>query len=365
MRRHRAHISCLCLVASLLLTVAAQAAPAVGANVSGALSQNPALLGFAPVFTAAVDVDAAMPGVAGLQSLIDEWYDEDTEQLKIHVDFSSQDKAEETLETLNRAFSTLQDGQLSAVTGLTLGRLGLGVTASAATQTVDRSSIVTDDDAPSGYSGGLDLTMDGIERADAVLAIGVPIAKSVAVGASAKMSRLYAQQIAIDATIEELEDADEATPRSLYEVGEGLLFDAGVALNLKYVQIDVALKDIGKVEWKAEKPPWDEEAVVGQPREHQSLRRFSGGVVLKPFDWLDLSARYDKNLARNTVVRAEAAFRPVRWLTLKVGQVAVEGERTYYTLGGGLRLWALGLDAGIAAKDDVIVGGRARLSIGF
>jgi len=132
-----------------LLTVAAQAAPAVGANVSGALSQNPALLGFAPVFTAAVDVDAAMPGVAGLQSLIDEWYDEDTEQLKIHVDFSSQDKAEETLETLNRAFSTLQDGQLSAVTGLTLGRLGLGVTASAATQTVDRSSIVTDDDAPS------------------------------------------------------------------------------------------------------------------------------------------------------------------------------------------------------------------------
>ena len=78
----------------------------------------------------------------------------------------------------------------------------------------------------------------------------------------------------------------------------------------------------------------------------------------------DLSAHYDKNLAGNTVVRAEAAA-PVRWLTLKVGQVAVDGERTYYTLGGGLRLWAFGLDAGIAAKDDVIVDGRARLSIGF
>ncbi|NLN20003.1 MAG: hypothetical protein GX162_12125 [Firmicutes bacterium] len=365
MRHHRALIGCFCVTVSLLLTFAAQSAPAVGANVSGALGQNPALLGFAPVFTAAADVDVALPGVAGLQSLMDEWYDKEAEQLKILLDFSSQEKAEETLAALNKAFSTLQDGQGLAVTGLTLGRLGLGVTASAATHTVDRSSIVSDEGTSSGYAGTLDLTLDGIERADAVLAIGLPITRFLAVGASAKMSRLFAQQMAIEATIEDLADDDEAAPTSIYEVGEGLLFDAGVALNLKYVQIDVALKDIGNVEWKAEKPPWDEDAVVGEPRDHSPLRRFSGGVVLKPFDSLDLSARYDKNLAGNTVVRAEAAFRPVRWLTLKVGQVAVDGERTYYTLGGGLRLWAFGLDAGIAAKDDVIVGGRARLSIGF
>ena len=147
----------------------------------------------------------------------------------------------------------------------------MGVTASAATHTVDRSSIVSDEGTSSGYAGTLDLTLDGIERADAVLAIGLPITRFLAVGASAKMSRLFAQQMAIEATIEDLADDDEAAPTSIYEVGEGLLFDAGVALNLKYVQC-AALKDIG-AEWKAEKPPWDEDAVVGEPRDHSPLRR--------------------------------------------------------------------------------------------
>lgn len=366
MRATRTRIMSLFLTGVLAVGVTVAQASNVGAHVSGALGDNPALLGFAPVFTLAADVDAAIPGVSGLQSLIDEWYDEDTQQLSIRLDFSSQQKAEETMATLNKAISTLSNAQGSGITGITIGRVGLGATSAAATNAVDRSSVVADASTSSGFSGALDLTLSGLERVDAVVAIGVPIVKSVAFGASAKMSRFYAEEIAIKATVEELQDdSDAAAPKSLYEVGEGLLFDAGLALNLRYLQADVALKDIGSVEWKAEQPPWDEEAVVGAVRVHDKPMHVAAGLVLKPFRSLDLSARYDQNPMGSTVMRAEAAVRPVRWLTFKAGQVAVDGEPAYVTLGGGIRLWAFGLDAGIAAKDDVIVGGRARLSIGF
>lgn len=341
-------------------------AGSVGAHVSGALGDNPALLGFAPAFTMAADVDAAIPGITGLQGLIDEWYDENTQQLTIRLDFSDRQKADETMATLDTAIGTLSNAQGSGLAGLTIGKVGLGVTSSGATNAINRSSIVADDSAPSGFSGALDATLSGVERVDALVAIGIPIARSVAFGVSAKMSRFSAESIAMTATVEQMEDNPGAGfTQSIYEVGEGLLFDAGIALDLKYLQADVALRDIGKVEWRAEPPPWDEGATVGPVRVHQSPMHVAAGLALKPFQFLDLSARYDQNPMGSTVVRAEAALRPVRWLTLKAGQVAIDGEPAYVTLGGGIRLWAFGLDAGIIAKDDVVVGGRARVSVGF
>lgn len=360
-------LTVLMLLASCLTLGAGTAlAGTAGAHISGALGDNPALLGFAPVVTMAVETGVAIPGLAGAQSLIDKWYDEETEQLSIRLDFSNQEKAEESMATIDQAVQTLSGVDGRGLIGLSLGRLGLGATFSGGTSIVNRSSFDPDADNDMGFDAKLDLVFDALQRVDAVVAIGLPIGRSLAAGTALKRSWFFAEQGTVQATAEQIrEDSSAADPKTNYEVGRALLLDAGLALDLKHLQADVVLKDIGNVEWQAEEPPWDDNAVAGVVRPHDKPMHVSGGVTLKPFRSVDLSARYDKTVFGATTVRTEAALRPMRWLTLKVGQVSIDGKPAYLTMGGGMRLWVFGFDGGIMAKDNTIVGGRARLSIGF
>ena len=332
----------------------------------GGLGDNPALLGFAPSFTVASEAQVATPGVAGAQDQLDEWYDDESKKLSIRLDFSSEEKAEQTMAEIDQVLGAFNGIEGRGMAGLSVGRVGLGTTASGFTRVVNSSRFDPEADNEAGFSANLDATFSAVERADVVLAVGAPVGTALAWGAAVKVSRFFAEELVVEATAEEIEeDSTAADPQSTYEVGSGVLVDAGLALNLKYFQVDVALKDIGNVEWRAEQPPWDDAATVGPVRQHDKPVHIAGGVVLKPFGCLDLSARCEKSVLGNSILRTEAVWRPVRWLTLKGGQVAVDDQPVYYTAGGGVRLWMFGLDGGIAVRDRTVVGGRARLSVGF
>lgn len=346
----------------------------VNADVVAALTNNPAFLAKTSGLVTTFDFDMAAPGLTDLQSLVEEWYDFETGELTIDLDdfADSEEAAQSAAENLNAIFNAASKLNLTTTVGATVSKFGLGVSVQAATDITSDISFEDDDSTPLGYVAVADIEAGVLVRADVIGAFGIPMGQKAGLGIAGKYTLFATDYLDLYSTAEEVDGGILPNPSEYFEVGEGYLVDAGFYYSpIPQLQIDVAVKDIGTIDWEVQEALWDEDPLAVAPLEHPDLTKVVGGITVTPIKQLVFGLRYDENIFNEGLIKASAQFKPTDWLSLKAGYTvetaaveagALEGV---LTLGAGVRIGFLGFETGISYIGDDLAGANARVNISF